>query len=795
MKLSIVTSYYNSEEFIDEQAKSILSQTYKNWEWIICDDFSNDGTKAKLIELSKKDDRIRLVTPKYKKEIWWNPQTYSTGDIVCPIDGDDAILPKTFEKIVHYFSKHEDVVLLHFNANKYVSNLPKSKNSIIEGFLDNVYISRDNKSFLDAFERLWPGRSNIFGYLRIFRNLPDLKFKVHQDGDDYSSNDGQWLLYLEERGICMAIPRTTYIARQHYGSENFRNWNIRGEANLVTEANERRKGMKLPMPRISNYYDDVYVAAESTYLSRLNWETEKKNVCFFNFDYSEEQMKKTRELFFDHYIYFDNDPEAMPEYDYSFVRINQNSDAKKISNIMEGVSGNVNLFCDNVHLHHNNRTGKNTLEEIKLFIESKYNCYCNMQDNRAILHIKGEIGKTKKMEMKETLLDIYEKTEIVTKEKAVADNVVYCTFIEGPKVVIEGNKKADYLVKFINDDSKELLYESTITNNCWVACAYQYAINWKIEIYENGTLWKTRIYDPMGQRVYVHLDSNSLGDSLAWMPVVDEFRKQKNCTVIISTHRNEMFEGNYPELTFVKPGTVVNNLYAMFGIGWYYTDDVFDKYKNPCDFKSIPLQQTASDILGIPFKEVVPKINTNYKRNIEGKYVCIAPHASAHAKYWNLPGGWQSIIDWLNSNGYKVVLISQEPNGDAWHDSKNGGKMRNVIDKSGDKPLKDRIADLKYASAFIGLGSGLSWTAWATGTPTILISGFSEEWTEFTTGCQRLINKDVCHGCFNREKLNAADWDWCPDLKGTKRQFECSKSISVDDVKNAVRKILPDLNN
>jgi len=45
----------------------------------------------------------------------------------------------------------------------------------------------------------------------------------------------------EERGICMAIPRTTYLARNHGNSENYRNWNIRGEANLITDTQKEGK--------------------------------------------------------------------------------------------------------------------------------------------------------------------------------------------------------------------------------------------------------------------------------------------------------------------------------------------------------------------------------------------------------------------------------------------------------------------------------------------------------------------------------------------------------------------------
>ena len=792
-RLSIVTSYYNSEPFIDEQAQSILDQSYQNWEWIICNDFSTDGTRQKLEELAKKDSRIRLVDLKVKKEVWWNPQIYATGDIVCPIDGDDKILPGAFDKIVYYFDKFPDIVLLHFNANKYNQTLPSVKEDLLTNFYDNVYISRDNISFLDAFERLWPQRSCIFGYLRIFRNLPGLDFKVHPDGDACSSNDGQWLLYLEERGKCMAIPRTTYLARQHGNSENFRNWNIRGEANLITDTQKRRQGMDLEMPRISDYFNEIYVAAESVYLSQLNWETKKKKVCFFNYQYSAKQKLKLKELFFDHEIFFDGDAKI---YDYCFIQIRQDSVDVEIMNLLDKTSGMVSLYCDNAHLHHNNRTGKNTLNEIKESISKKYRFYWNNQENRVLMYLFDEmqINKTtESMEMDQILLKGYEETPIVIQERKTVDNEAYFSFIDGPRVTINGNRDSEYLVKFIDLDTKKEVFTSLIKNNHWTACSVKYEMNWAIEVYENNILWKSHKFDPTGKRVYIHIDSNSLGDTLAWFPYVEEYRKQKNCTVICSTHRNYFFEGKYPEIEFVKPGDIVQNLYASFGIGWYYNDQgEVEKFRNPYDFKGFPLQQTASDILNMNYSEIKPLINIKDKgRRIPGKrpYVCIAPHASALAKYWNLPGGWQGLINWLRNQGYDVVMITQEPLNDAWHDSKLGGKLTGVIDKTGDKPLDDRINDIKHAAAFIGVGSGLSWLAWAIDTPVLMISGFSEEWTEFQQNCVRVINETGCRGCFNRARLDAADWKWCPDHKNTPRQFECTKLISLEQVIGAFKKL------
>ena len=106
-KLSIVTSCYNAESYLDELANSIFDQNYEDWEWIVADDFSTDNTLSKIRELTQKDNRIKIVRPNHKKEIWWNPQLPATGDIVCHLDADDKILPRDKNnvkyKIVRFF--------------------------------------------------------------------------------------------------------------------------------------------------------------------------------------------------------------------------------------------------------------------------------------------------------------------------------------------------------------------------------------------------------------------------------------------------------------------------------------------------------------------------------------------------------------------------------------------------------------------------------------------------------------------------------------------------------------------
>jgi autotransporter strand-loop-strand O-heptosyltransferase len=395
--------------------------------------------------------------------------------------------------------------------------------------------------------------------------------------------------------------------------------------------------------------------------------------------------------------------------------------------------------------------------------------------------------------MKDLLIREYTNTQILNIESKKPQNTFNVNFVNGAFLEVIGPLEEEYVVKFINSKTKRVIHESTIGNNMWTRANIKYCINWKVEVYNKGNIVFEHQWNPQGKRVYIHLDSGALGDTLAWFPYVEEFRKTFMCNVICSTFHNDWFEENYPEIEFIKPGSQVDDLYAMYTIGWFYDDKkvVYDKI--PIDFKKYPLQQTASEILGLKYVEVKPIVTTlDKKTDIEGDYVIIAPHASAHAKYWNHSGGWQTVIDYLNNNGYKVVILTAEPLGDEWHDSKLGGTLYGVIDKTGyNIALEDRMVDIRDAKLFIGVGSGLSWLSWALNTPTIMISGFSYPYTEFQD-CERIYPEDpkTCRGCFNRKWLDPGDWEWCPDHKDTPRQFECTKTIKPDQVIVSIKKLL-----
>jgi autotransporter strand-loop-strand O-heptosyltransferase len=131
-----------------------------------------------------------------------------------------------------------------------------------------------------------------------------------------------------------------------------------------------------------------------------------------------------------------------------------------------------------------------------------------------------------------------------------------------------------------------------------------------------------------------------------------------------------------------------------------------------------------------------------------------------------------------------VLLLSKEGDTYMGNDHPKGIKQLPA------GPLEDVIRELQASEVFIGIGSGLTWLSWATNTPTVLISGFSEEYTE-PSSCYRIgAPEGKCSGCFNKFQLDAGDWNWCPVHKGTERQFECTKAITGQSIIEILKGIL-----
>lgn len=389
-------------------------------------------------------------------------------------------------------------------------------------------------------------------------------------------------------------------------------------------------------------------------------------------------------------------------------------------------------------------------------------------------------------QMQKELIEAYKTTDIsavmaLPLPQVSTEDRFEFSFIGGPKVSIVGPSQKEYTTRFINKDTQAVIYESIIKPGHWSKASREYFINWRIDVLYNNALVVSCDLNLKNKKVFIQFGSSALGDTIAWMPYLEDFQKKHQCLLIVSTFHNNLFNKCYPQIEFVSPGTTIENLTANYNIGVYY-----DLNKAPVDSRTIPLQHLAAVILGLPLESKQAQINEiTAGKPMEEKYVCIAPHSTAQAKYWNNSTGWQEVIDYLNTSGYKVVNLSREPNGYM------GNKALLDTINVKDLTLEQLLPYIKHAECLIGISSGLSWLAWAMGQKTIMISGFTESWYEFQNNCIRIDNSEKCKGCFNDKDImfDKGDWNWCPRHKDTSRQFECSKTIEAQQVIDAFKNL------
>ena len=111
MKVNILLSTYNGEQYLKEQVKSIQDQTYQDWQLLIRDDGSTDGTVEIIQELVAQDERIRFINEGTVENLgviksFHTLLKYEKADLYCFSDQDDVWLPEKIALQVEEAEKH-----------------------------------------------------------------------------------------------------------------------------------------------------------------------------------------------------------------------------------------------------------------------------------------------------------------------------------------------------------------------------------------------------------------------------------------------------------------------------------------------------------------------------------------------------------------------------------------------------------------------------------------------------------------------------------------------------------------
>ncbi len=157
--VSVVMPTYNRADLLPRSILSILTQTYKNIEFIIVDDGSTDHSVALIKSFQKMDPRIRLIENEQNMGISASRnkgQDAAVGEYIAIQDSDDISWPTRIEKEVDFLEKHPDVVAVNSiydevgKEGEYNNWVPPLRQDILMYFNNYfTHLAVIRKSFID----------------------------------------------------------------------------------------------------------------------------------------------------------------------------------------------------------------------------------------------------------------------------------------------------------------------------------------------------------------------------------------------------------------------------------------------------------------------------------------------------------------------------------------------------------------------------------------------------------------------------------------------------------------------
>ena len=110
MLVSIIIPYYKDKNNILYSVKSAINQSYKNIEVIIIDDENSDESKKRLLNLKKKNKKIKVISTKKNLGVSQARNLgikHSSGKLVAFLDSDDIWKKDKLKKQVHFMKKNK----------------------------------------------------------------------------------------------------------------------------------------------------------------------------------------------------------------------------------------------------------------------------------------------------------------------------------------------------------------------------------------------------------------------------------------------------------------------------------------------------------------------------------------------------------------------------------------------------------------------------------------------------------------------------------------------------------------
>lgn len=208
-RLSIIILTYNREHLLLETLTSVFEQSYSDYEIIIVDDGSTDGTSARLEALKDKSIRYyytdHLGNLSQLRNLGWQ---YAQGQYVAFLDADDIWLPSKLERQVQILETDQQLAFVYTDAEEF------NKHGIIR---PRIYSTLEEKWESSAqFELTLSGRMPIYASTVMIRK--NLAETIGGFEDNLILGDTHFLLRLARKYPCAVIFEPLVRIRKHDGN-------------------------------------------------------------------------------------------------------------------------------------------------------------------------------------------------------------------------------------------------------------------------------------------------------------------------------------------------------------------------------------------------------------------------------------------------------------------------------------------------------------------------------------------------------------------------------------------------
>lgn len=165
--VSIITPLYNAENFIEETIKSVLDQSYSNWEMIIVDDCSKDNSYNLVAKLAERENRIKLIKNEENNGVTKTRNKgikLTKGKYIAFLDADDLWKKEKLKKQISFMEKSKALI-------SYTGYEKVDEDGIIRG---KIKVSK-KVTYHDSL------KGNIMGCLTVIYNQEKLGKKYFKE--------------------------------------------------------------------------------------------------------------------------------------------------------------------------------------------------------------------------------------------------------------------------------------------------------------------------------------------------------------------------------------------------------------------------------------------------------------------------------------------------------------------------------------------------------------------------------------------------------------------------------------